>query len=204
MKKNNERDFLNESIRALRSKEYPQDFENDYLTSLDNIVANRQKLDLAIKVYEELTKKQEENPEYLSVYPSLLASLLLIDRHYDVVKDKEASVIDTLAYSTFYLTGNKTDDMIDLFGDGELITKIKEKTKEKSVILNAMGNFLGQYLQVRAEGRKGLKQNLISFTESSSKKDLASLEPLYSMNEELRETALNIILQKPDKGGQAK
>ena len=204
MKKNNERDFLNESIKALRSKEYPQDFENDYLTSLDNIVANRQKLDLAIKVYEELTKKQEENPKYLSVYPSLLASLLLIDRHYDVVKDKEASVIDTLAYSTFYLTGNKTDDMIDLFGDGELITKIKEKTKEKSVILNAMGNFLGRYQKVSDEEKDNLKKSFISYTESASREDLSSLEPLYKMNDDLQKDAITILFQKPNKGGQTK
>ena len=206
MGKNKEKEFLNEGIKAIRSKEYIHEFEGDYLNSLDHIATDNNKMALAISIFEQIKIKADNssNPVFLSLYPEFLSSLLLVDRHYDAIKDTDPKYLETLSYATFYLTGNKTEDMVSLFGDGLIISKLRSKTRDRQVILNAMGNFLGRYQKKDEESKEDLKARLISYTQAASPSDLSSLEPLYKMNDELMKEALKIIFPKPDKGGQTK
>ena len=194
MEKNKEKELINEALHAIKSGEYIKQFQTEYINSLNNIMLDSNKMNLTISILDELlTNKNNKKLKEIDYAPTLLSSIVLSDRYYDQLKDKDQKLLVILSYCSYYLVGTNTDDFILLFGDGLLVNKlINNKEKDYVYLLDDMGKALNSFnFRKDLEDINIIKQDLI---ENST--NINNLEPLFKLDPQTKANATYMMLDK--------
>lgn len=193
---NKEKEFMKDVFEALKSNEYIESFKLNYLESLNNILLDNNKISLAIKNLSYIKKeKQKKNLKQIDYYPTVLSSIYLIDKYYDRIKNKDEKLLTILSLSSYYLVGINTDTFMYLFSDGILIDKLNNDKFDKDYLLEDMSKALNSFNKRKElEDKDYIKRDLINHTIS-----ISSLEPLFKMDSNTKDNALEITMKRSKK-----
>ena len=193
---NKEKEFMKDVFEALKSDEYIESFKLNYLESLNNILLDNNKISLAIKNLSYIKKeKQKKNLKQIDYYPTVLSSIYLIDKYYDRIKNKDEKLLTILSLSSYYLVGINTDTFMYLFSDGILIDKLNNDKFDKDYLLEDMSKALNSFNKRKElEDKDYIKRDLINHTIS-----ISSLEPLFKMDSNTKDNALEITMKRSKK-----
>ena len=193
---NKEKEFMKDVFEALKSDEYIESFKLNYLESLNNILLDNNKISLAIKNLSYIKKeKQKKNLKQIDYYPTVLSSIYLIDKYYDRIKNKDEKLLTILSLSSYYLVGINTDTFMYLFSDGILIDKLNNDKFDKDYLLEDMSKALNSFNKRKElEDKDYIKRDLINHSIS-----ISSLEPLFKMDSNTKDNALEITMKRSKK-----
>lgn len=191
------------------------DFKERFIPCFETVKQNADMLVLVGNIWQATNKrfpKEQNSNDIIARYPALLTSFILVANHYEELKNTNPNHLSALAHATYYLTNGLTEDLVTLFGDGLLISKIDDKVDSRHNdasarqvhTLNAMSYLFNEYQNLKQnQESEQIKQNLCNYIDALAPAEVKHLEPTFALNEEDFELIYSLILGKEiNEGGE--